>query len=149
MRKLRNHSKLKEQENSHEAANNEKDLCNLTDIEFIRETVKILKESKLNIKELRADMNSNKDFFRKELEKIRRKIEKLDSSFAEMQTELKALKSRMNNAEEGISDLEHRIMEITQSRHQTENQMKKHKSNIRDLWDAIRWANLCIIGIPG
>ena len=42
-----------------------------------------------------------------------------------MQTELKALKSRMNNAEERSSDLEDRIIEITQSGQQTENQMKK------------------------
>ena len=42
-----------------------------------------------------------------------------------MPTELKALKSRMNNAEEQISDLKDRIMEITQSGQQTKNQMKK------------------------
>ena len=62
----------------------------------------------------------------------RRSQEKLENSFEEMQTELKSLKSRINNAEEQISDLEDRIMEITQSGQQTENQMKKHKSNIRD-----------------
>ena len=45
-------------------------------------------------------MNSNADYFRNELENIRRSQEKLENSFAEMQTELKALKSRMNNAEE-------------------------------------------------
>ena len=54
----------------------------------------------------------------------------------------------MNNAEGWISDLEDRVMEITQSGRQTENQMKKHESNIRDLWDNIEQANLCIIGIP-
>ena len=54
----------------------------------------------------------------------------------------------MNNAEEQTSDLEDRIMEITQSGQQTENQMKKHESNISDLRDNIKWANLCIIGIP-
>ena len=32
-----------------------------------------------------------------------------------MQTELKTLKSRMNNTEEQISDVEDRIKEITQS----------------------------------
>ena len=26
--------------------------------------------------------------------------------------------------------------------------MKKHKSNISDLWDNIKQANLCVIGIP-
>ena len=83
------------------------------------------------MKELRADMNSNEDSFRKEPKNMRSQ-EKLENSFAEMQAELKALKSRMNNAEEQISDLEDRIMEITQSGQQTENQMKKHKSNIRD-----------------
>ena len=39
-------------------------------------------------------------------------------------------------------------MEITQSDQQTENQIKKQESNIRDLWDNIKQANLCIIGIP-
>ena len=65
-----------------------------------------------------------------------------------MKAELKAVKSRMNNAEERISDLENRITEITKSGQQTENQMKKRERNIRDLWDNIKWTNLCIIGIP-
>ena len=43
-----------------------------------------------------------------------------------MQTEQKALKSRMNNAEKRTSDMEDKIMEITQSEQQTENQMKKN-----------------------
>ena len=49
MKKPRNHDQLKEQ-NSPEAANNETDLCSLTDIEFKRKIVKILKELRLNIK---------------------------------------------------------------------------------------------------
>ena len=93
MKKLRNHSHLKEQENSPEAANNEIDPGSLTDTEFKRERMKILKE-------LRTDMNNNADYFRKELENIRRNMEKLENSFAEAQTELKALNSKMNNAEE-------------------------------------------------
>ena len=62
--------------------------------------MKILKELRLSINELRSKTKSNADSFRKELENIRRNIEKLENSFAETQTELKALKSRMNNAEE-------------------------------------------------
>ena len=52
----------------------------------------------------------------------------------------------MNNAEERIN--EDRIMEMTQSGQQTENQMKKHENTLRDLWHKIKQANLCIIGIP-
>ena len=99
MKKLRNYSQLKEQ-NSHEAANNETDICSLTDTEFKREVVKILNKLRLNINELRADLNSNTDSFRNELENICGNIEKLENSFAEMQTDLKTLKSTMNNAEE-------------------------------------------------
>ena len=83
MKKHRNHSQLKEQENLPKAVNNETDLCSLTDFEFKRELLKILKK-------LREDMNSNADSFRKELENIRRSQEKLENSFVEMQTELKA-----------------------------------------------------------
>ena len=57
----------------------------------------MLKESRANMKELRADMNSIGEYFKKELKNIRRSQE---NSFAEMQADLKALKSRMNNAEE-------------------------------------------------
>ena len=72
MKKLKDDSQLKEQENSPEGANNETDLRSLTDTEFKKETVKILKELIVNMKELRVDINSNADYFRKELENIRR-----------------------------------------------------------------------------
>ena len=45
-------------------------------------------------------MNSNADTLRKELENIRRSQEKLENSFAEIRTELKAIKSRINSAED-------------------------------------------------
>ena len=98
MKKLRNHSQLKEQ-NSSKAVNNETDLCSLTDIEIKWKIVKILKE-------IREDMNSNADSLRKELENIRRCQEKLENSFAEIRMELKAIKIRMNKAEEWISGME-------------------------------------------
>ena len=65
MKKLRNHSQLKEQENSPKVVNNETDLCILKDIEFKRAIVKIQKELRPNIKDLREDMNSSADSFRK------------------------------------------------------------------------------------
>lgn len=39
---------------------------------------------------------------------------KKNQKFTEMQTELKAMNSGLNNAEKGISDLEDRITEIAQ-----------------------------------
>ena len=100
MKKFRNHSQLKEQEKLPKTANNETDLCSLIDTEFKRDIMKILKELRVNMKELRVDINNNADYSRKELENIRMSQEKLQNSFSETQTESKAQKSRMNNAEE-------------------------------------------------
>ena len=58
MKKLRNHCQLKQQENTPEAANNETDLYSLTDTEFKREKMKVLKELRLNINEFRVNMNN-------------------------------------------------------------------------------------------
>ena len=46
MKKLRNHSYPKEQENSPEGANNETDLCSLTDTKVKNEIVKNTEEIK-------------------------------------------------------------------------------------------------------
>ena len=69
MKKLRKDSQLKEQENSPKAVNKEPDFCRLTDIEFKREVLKMLKA-------LRESMNSNADSFSKALENRRRSQEK-------------------------------------------------------------------------
>ena len=59
MNKHRNHSQLKEQENSR-GANNKTDLCSLTNTEFKKEVMKILNE-------LRTATNNKTDYFKKEL----------------------------------------------------------------------------------
>ena len=84
--------------------------------EVQKKIVKIPKELRVNIKELRADVNmrilqkgTRND---KEDPKKKKKIEKI---FSEMQAELKAQMNRMSNAaEKQISDLEDRVMELTQ-----------------------------------
>ena len=48
MKKQRNHSQLKDQENSPEGTNNETDLFSLVDTEFKKEIMKILKDLRLS-----------------------------------------------------------------------------------------------------
>ena len=45
----------------HERANNETDLCSLTD-RVKKDIVNILKEVRVNVKELRVEMNINADY---------------------------------------------------------------------------------------
>ena len=47
-----------------------------------------------------------------------------------MKSELKGMNRRMNNAEERISDLGDRLMEITQSKQHIESQKKERKKAI-------------------
>ena len=79
------------------------------------------------MKELRKAIDINADYCKKELETIKRNQVKLENSFAEMKAELKPRQSKLNNVEEQISDLEDRIMKITQSEQQTEGPLFKKK----------------------
>ena len=67
------------------------------------------------LKELKRTIHSNVGYCTKRLETRRRSQEKLENSLAEMKAELKAMNSRMISAEEQISDLEDRILEVTHS----------------------------------
>ena len=70
------------------------------------------------LKEIRKTIDRNADYCKKELETIKRNQKNLENSFAWAKAELKAMNSRLNNAEEQISDLEDTIMEINQSEQQ-------------------------------
>ena len=65
-------------------------------------------------------ISRNVDHCNKVLETIKRSQLKLENSFAKMKAELKAINSKLNDAEERIRDLEDGIMEITQSEQQIE-----------------------------
>ena len=92
MKKQRNHSWLKDQEQ-------EAGLLSLIVTEFKTEIMKMLKE-------LRKVINRSADDCKKDIESIRRSPEKLENSFEETKTELKTMNNITNNAEGWISDLE-------------------------------------------
>ena len=52
------------------------------------------------MKELRKASNRNEDYCKKELETIRMSQEKAENPFAKMKSKLRAMNSRMNNADE-------------------------------------------------
>ena len=71
---------------------------------------------------LRKFMDRSAYPFNKEVETIKRNQSKSTNLIAEINTELKAMNSKLNNVEEWTSDLEDRIMEVTQLKQQTERQ---------------------------
>ena len=51
-------------------------------------------------------------------------------------------------AEERISDLEDKIVEITTAEQNKEKRLKRIEDSLRDLWDNIKCTNIRIIGVP-
>ena len=55
---------------------------------------------------------------------------------------------RSTEAEEQISDLEDKIVEITTAEQNKEKRMKRIEDSLRDIWDNIKHTNIRIIGVP-
>ena len=65
-----------------------------------------------------------------------------------MNNMLEGINSRITEAEGQTNDLEDRMVEVTATGHNIETRMKKNEDSLRDLWDNIKFTNICIIGVP-
>ena len=66
-----------------------------------------------------------------------------------MKNTLQGIHSRITEAEERISELEDKMVEITTAEQNKEEGMKKkNEDTIKDLWDNIKHTNIHIIGVP-
>ena len=65
-----------------------------------------------------------------------------------MKNTLEGITSRITEAEEWISDLADRMVEITVTEQNKEKRMKRNEDSLRDLWDNIKCTYIRIIGVP-
>ena len=72
----------------------------------------------------------------------------MSNIITEMKNTVEGINSRINEAEEQISELEDRLVEITAAEQNKEKRMKRKEDSLRDLWDNIKCTNIHIIGIP-
>ena len=82
--------------------------------------------------------------FNKELENIKNK--QIKNIITEMKNALEGINSRLNDTEEWISELEDRLVEITDA--EQKKRMKRNEDSLRDLWDNIKCTNIHVIGVP-
>ena len=54
----------------------------------------------------------------------------------------------MTEAEEWISDLEHKIVETTTAEQNKEKRMKRIENRVSELWDNIKHTNIWTIEVP-
>ena len=58
------------------------------------------------------------------------------------------INSRITEAEERISELEDKMVEITSEEQKKVKRMKRAEDSLRDLWDHIKHTNIQNIGVP-
>ena len=72
----------------------------------------------------------------------------INDTINEIKYSLEGINSRITEAEERISGLEDKIVEITTAEQNKEKRMKRIEHSLRDLWDNIKCTDNRIIGVP-
>ena len=72
-----------------------------------------------------------------------------NNTINEIKNSLERINSRIPEAEEWISDLEDKIVEITTAEQNKEKRMKRIEDSLRDLWENNKRTNIRIIRVPG
>ena len=72
----------------------------------------------------------------------------INNTINEIKNSLEGINSRITEADEWISDLEEKIVEITTAEQNNKKRMKRIEDSLRDLWDNITCTNIQIIGVP-
>ena len=72
----------------------------------------------------------------------------MNNTITEIKNTRKGINSRITEAEEWISELENKMVEITVREQNKEKRMKRIADRLRDLWDNIKHNNIHIIGVP-
>ena len=87
-------------------------------------------------------MEKIQETFNKDLKELKSKQTMMNNTKYEIKNSLEGINSRITEAEEQISDLEHKIVEITTTEQNKEKRMKRIEDRFRDLWDNIKCTNI-------
>ena len=72
----------------------------------------------------------------------------MQNTITEIKNSLEAINSRIREAEEQISKVEDRLVEITDAEQKREKRLKTNEESLRELWDNVKCTNIRIIGVP-
>ena len=72
----------------------------------------------------------------------------MNSAINEIRNTLEGTNSRIMDAEDRISEVEYRMVEINESERKKEKRIKRNEDSLRDLRDNVKCPNIRIIGVP-
>ena len=126
---------MKEQEKTPEKQLSEVEIGNLPEKEFRIMIVKM-------IQNIGNRMEKIQETFNKDLQELKTKQTKVNNTTNEIKNSLEGINRRITGAEEQISDLEDKIVEITTAEQNKVKRMKKIEDSLRDLWDNMKCSNI-------
>ena len=132
---------MKEQGKNPSEQTNKEEMSSLPEKEFRVMIVKM-------IQNLGNRMEKIPETFNKDLEELKNKHTMMNNTINEIKNSLEGINSRITEAEEWISYLENKMVEITAAEQNKEKRMKGIEESLRDLCDNIKHTNIQIIGVP-
>ena len=130
MRRQRNTQQMKEQGKNPPDQTNEEEIGSLPEKEFRIMIVQM-------IQNLGNRMEKIQETFNKDLEELKSKQTMMNNTINENKNSLEGINSRTTEAEEQISDLEDKIVEITTAEQYKEKRMKRIEDSLRDFWTTL------------
>ena len=130
---------MKEQNRNTEVQMNEEEIGKLPEKEFRIMIVKMIKDLESKREKMQESIN-------KDLEELKNKH--ANNTITKIKNALEGIDSRLFEAEEQISKLEDKMVEITSAEQNKVNRMKRMEDSLRNLWDNIKCTNIKIIGVP-
>ena len=85
------------------------------------------------IQNLGNSMEKIQETFNKDLEELKSKQTMMNNTINEIKNSLEGINSRITEAEEWVSDLENKTVEITTTEQKKEKRMKRIEDSLRDL----------------
>ena len=127
MKRHRNTTQMKEQTRNTEVQINEEEIGKLSEEEFRIMIVKM-------IKNLESKMEKMQDSINKDLNKLKNKHTKTNKTITDIKNTLEWINSRISEAEEWISELEDKMVEMTSEEQNKAKRMRRTEDSLRDLW---------------
>ena len=139
MQSQRNTTQMKEEIRNTEVQVNEEEIGKLPEKEFRIMIVKMVKNIENKMEKMQESVNND-------LEELKNKH--TNNIITEIKSTLKGIDSRTPEAEEWITKLEGKMVELTSEEQNKVKRMKRTEDGIRDLWNNIKCTNIWIIGVP-
>ena len=135
MKRQRNTTQMKEQSRNTEVQINDEETGKLPEKEFRIIIIKMIKNLENKMEKMQESIN-------KDLEELKNKHTVTNSTITEIKNTLKGITSRISKAEERISGLEDKMVEITSEEQNKVKGMKRTEDSLRDHWDNIKSTNI-------